>query len=152
MSYNDQQKNLNLLVTEGNVPSLMGRDWLQHLRLDWPRFFQVNSVQHTYQEILERHPTVFKDEMGCIKGTLVNPDAAPKFYKARSVTYSLKTKVEAELDCLEQAQILELVQFSNWAAPIVPVVKRDGSIRICGDYKLTVNQVEQTDTHPLPRI
>ena len=39
VSYNDQQKKLNLLVTEGNGPSLMGRDWLQHLRLDWPRFF-----------------------------------------------------------------------------------------------------------------
>ena len=26
VSYNDQQKKLNLLVTEGNGPSLMGRD------------------------------------------------------------------------------------------------------------------------------
>jgi hypothetical protein len=113
-------------------------------------------VQHTHQEILERHPDVFKNEMGCIKGTLAkfqaNPDAAPKFYMAKSVPYALTAKVEAELDRLEQDQILERVQFSNWAAPIVPVVKHDGSIRICGDYKLTVNQVAQTDTYPLPRI
>ena len=26
------------------------------------------------------------------------------------------------------------------AAPIVPVIKSDGSIRICGDYKVPVNQ------------
>ena len=44
------------------------------------------------------------------------------------------------------------MQFSDWAAPIVPVVKRDGTIRICGDYKLTVNQAATTDAYPLPRI
>ena len=40
----------------------------------------------------------------------------------------------------------------DWAAPIVPVVKRDGNIRVCGDYKLTVNAVSKTDPYPLPRI
>ena len=48
--------------------------------------------------------------------------------------------------------ILEAVQFSEWATPIVPVVKRDGSIKICGDYKLTVNQIAQVDTYPLPLV
>ena len=63
--------------------------------------------------------------------------------------YALKTKVEQELDRLEQQDVLEPVEFSNWAAPIVPVVKQDGSVRICGDYKLTVNQVAETDTYTL---
>ena len=48
--------------------------------------------------------------------------------------------------------ILEAVQFSEWPAPIVPVVKQDGSIRICADYKLTTNQVAQVDTYPLPLV
>ena len=34
----------------------------------------------------------------------------------------------------------------------MPVVKKDGSVRICGDYKVTVNQVAKTDTYPLPQI
>ena len=54
--------------------------------------------------------------------------------------YALRTKVEQELDRLEKSGIIEPVQFSEWAAPIVPVVKRDGAIRVCGDYKLTANQ------------
>jgi hypothetical protein len=41
---------------------------------------------------------------------------------------------------------------SNWAAPISPVVKPDGSIRICGDYRLTINQAVRIDAHPIPCI
>ena len=48
--------------------------------------------------------------------------------------------------------VVEAVKFSEWAAPIVPVMKRDGSIRVCGDYKLTINQVALVDTYPLPLV
>lgn len=35
---------------------------------------------------------------------------------------------------------------------MVPVLKADGSIRICGDYKVTINKYLITDRHPIPRI
>ena len=38
------------------------------------------------------------------------------------------------------------------AAPIVPVLKKDGTVRICGDYKLSVNQASKVDSYPLSRI
>ena len=44
------------------------------------------------------------------------------------------------------------MQFSEWATPIVPVVKRDKSFRICGDFKLTVNQVSHLESYPLPHV
>ena len=34
----------------------------------------------------------------------------------------------------------------------MPVVKSDGSIRICGDYKVTVNAVAKLETYPLPKV
>ena len=34
----------------------------------------------------------------------------------------------------------------------MPVVKKDGSVRICGDYRLTVNREAKPDTYPLPRV
>ena len=36
--HNNQQKILPLLVVKGGGPSLLGRDWLQHLHLDWTRY------------------------------------------------------------------------------------------------------------------
>ena len=60
---------------------------------------------------------------------------------------------EIELQNLEKQKIIEPVQFSHWAAPIVPIVKADGhSIRICGDYKTTVNRAAKLDKYPIPRI
>jgi len=64
----------------------------------------------------------------------------------------LRAKVDQELERLEKAGVIEPVQFAEWAAPIVPVLKRDGSVRVCGDYKVTVNQAVKPDTYPLPRI
>ena len=63
----------------------------------------------------------------------------------------LKPKVEDELKRLQDAGIISPVRSSPWAAPVVPVLKKDGKIRLCGDYKLTINQVAFTETYPLPR-
>ena len=61
-------------------------------------------------------------------------------------------KVEKELEKLERDDIISKIEMSDWASPIVPVLKKDGSVRICGDFKVTVNQVLQVDQYPLPRI
>ena len=34
----------------------------------------------------------------------------------------------------------------------MPILKKDGSIRICGDYKITVNRVAKVDSYPIPKI
>lgn len=41
---------------------------------------------------------------------------------------------------------------SEWAAPVVVVPKTDGSIRLCGDYKVTVNKCINEELYPLPTV
>lgn len=73
-----------------------------------------------------------------------------KFFKARSVP--TRKKINKEIDCLLADGILEPVKTSDWAAPIVPVLKQDGRIRIYGNFKLTVNKATEIEQYPLPNI
>ncbi|UYV71990.1 K02A2.6-like, partial [Cordylochernes scorpioides] len=48
--------------------------------------------------------------------------------------------------------ILQPIEYANWAAPIVPVMKKDGSLRICGNFRCTANKAIELDKYPLPSI
>ena len=41
VQYEDQFKKLVLVVTAGNGPSLLGRNWLNHINLNWKKLFAV---------------------------------------------------------------------------------------------------------------
>ena len=158
VEYKGQKAELPLVVVDGQGPNLLGRTWLRQLILDWYEIVTVKLVKEAQRldELLDRHSDLFKDELGLLKSQEVHihilPDVKPRFYKARPLPFSLKPKVDAELDKLLQAGIIEPVSFSQWAAPVVPVLKHDGSVRLCGDYKLTVNQAAKRDEYPLPVI
>ena len=72
--------------------------------------------------------------------------------KARPVPYAIRPKVDQEIDRLVKEGILEPIEHSDFGSPVVPVLKKNGQIRICGDYKLTLNPCLQTDPYPLPRV
>ena len=155
VEHNGQQMTLPLIVMEGQGPPLLRRNWLSVLKLDWQHIFGVES-NRSLQDVLTRFNEVFNEGLGTVLGVKakihVSPQATPIFHKARPVPYSLKLKIVDKLDRLLREGIIEPVQFSNWAAPIVPEPKGDGTIRICGDYKVTTNRVASLDKYPLPRI
>ena len=82
----------------------------------------------------------------------VDPGAHPRFYKARPLPYALRGRVDAEIGRLLRLGIITPVKQAQWDAPALPVVKSDNSIRLYGDYKITVNQASQPDPYPIPRI
>ncbi len=66
------------------------------------------------------------------------------------VPESQKEEVLRQLRKLEEASIISPSN-SPWASPLVIVKKKDGTLRLCVDYR-KVNAVTHKDSFPLPRI
>ena len=77
-------------------------------------------------------------------------DARPRFVKARPAPFAIRDSLKKALDAHVADGTMVRVDTSEWASPIVPVLKPDGTIRVCGDYSGTVNPAVDTTVHPLP--
>lgn len=155
VEYDDFTQTLLLYVVHKGGPALLGRDWLKKIQLDWKVIKETHSV-HTEKstnisELLEKYKDVFCYDVRSVKGItakLSPKENKPKYVKARAVPFSLRAKVEEELDRLEAEGTK--VQHSDWATPIVPVFKKNGSVRICGVF--TLNPLLLVDQYPPPKM
>ncbi|XP_061706840.1 uncharacterized protein K02A2.6-like [Cydia pomonella] len=81
-----------------------------------------------------RYSEVFAEGLGRYTGgevsLRVREGARPVFLRARPLAYALREPVERALDQLERDGVITPVDSSDWATPIVPVVKTDGTIWI----------------------
>ena len=165
ITYDGKEYIDDLYVIKGhNGPPLLGRTWLRKIKLDWNMINMVSStgsnipvdMSSQVHNLKKEYSDVFDNtklgKMKDIKATLnLKPDAVPKFIKARHTPYILKKKIEEELDRLVKLDVLVPVKHSKWATPVVPVSKPDGSIRLCGDFSVSVNPQLNVDVYPQPR-
>ena len=109
--HNAQSETLPLIVVDGSGPNLLGRNWLEKIRLDWTNIYNVTSNQ-SLENILLNHSELFRDELGCLNALpakiYIVPGAQQKFCKARPVPYFLRHRIELELQRLEKQAIIKL--------------------------------------------
>ncbi len=156
---NKQKVKLPLYVVKGKSPPLFGHEWLRNIKLDWREIKTVRTghkARETLEDVLKSHAKVFSEDLGTLKGfetpLTLKPGHQPKFCQACVVPYALRPKVEAEIDRLLQQGVISPVQFSDWETPFVPVIKRSSAMRICGDFKVTVNPALCVEHYPIPHI
>ena len=156
--YNGKNQTLPLIVVEKAGTSLFALDWIKAFKVDvnallyhntpttLPSPIDCNVIEkcdRDLQRVLDQYPAVFAHGLGlCTKvkaRLLLKDDAVPKFAKPRPVPFSRMDAVDKELHRLEDLCIITRVDHSEWATPIVVVQKPNGNVRICGDYKVTVN-------------
>ena len=108
------------------------------------------------QTLMRKHIDVFSDSIGCLKKITsslhLKENATPKFCKARPIPHSLKSKVETDPKNLQSEGIIQPISWSEWATPIVPVMKKNGAVCICEDFKVTINSQLKVEQYPLPKI
>nr|XP_029723943.1 uncharacterized protein K02A2.6-like [Aedes albopictus] len=167
VEFNGSKSRLPLYVVDSGKHPLLGREWLKVLAVDWNSVLRNTSTVHSINppaaspsvalnELFQTYGKVFEDSIGKISSVqarlTLKPNATPVFLKARKVPFNLQKVVEDELDKLVSEGVLTKVDNSNWATPIVPVRKSENRVRICGDYKQTVNPNLKVDRHPLPTV
>lgn len=128
------------------MPNLLGRtgrDWLSQVRLNWRQVTSVNTVTKE-MSLKQKYGGVFEKVFGVIKGfkgsLVLKETAQPIFCKPRPVPYALHGSVETEL----KSSVC-----SDWATPLVTVLKDYKSVRLCGGYRVTVNPHLKIDHYPL---
>ena len=137
-------------------PASLGKNWLNKIILNWHAIKKLYPVNQQLEEVVRKYPQLFEEGLGSLKEitakTNIDPTAKPIFHKARPVPYALREKIEQDLDRLEKAETFQPIQHSEWATPVVPVFKQDGTVRVCGDYKLTINKVSKLDGYPILKL
>lgn len=160
VTYRNRTKQLTFYVVHNGANPLLGREFMVKFQISFTsenyNISVMNSVDSEVKSLLDNYEKLFREELGCFNKFEVNlylkDGVKPKFFKPRPLPFALKSQVENELSRLTREGILVPVNYSDYATPIVPVLKQNGSVRICGDYSLTVNKDIYIDKYPLPRI
>ena len=160
---NCKGKFLRLRVAKSGLKnSLLGRDFLDILVPNWREQLggsSIKSLQSSYNidKLKKNFSAVFdKNNVAPVKNILVKIDlkkeAAPAFVRPYEIPFMLRDAVKTELNRLLKEGIISPVKYSNWASPVVIVRKKDGNVRLCVDFKKTVNPRIEVDTYPLLSI
>ena len=159
VQYNSHNVDLVLYVVPDSRHILFGRVWLEAIKLDWIEIkFRSRSGSVCLSRdcqldgLVSKHQDLFEGQLGLFKGIKARVElvegAKPVYTKPLRVPYALRPKVELELGKLEKAGVITPVTSSEWATGVVVVPKKNGAIRLCGNYKTNVNPQLKTVSPP----
>lgn len=155
IKYKNLSKMLKIVVVENGGPAILGRDFLRLFKIGFSNVNNLN-VNNELNILLDQYQDLFNGELGKFKYSKVHLEvkekSSPIFFQPRKVPFAFKHKVEEELDKLIANGVLTKVDTAEYGTPLVPILKEDGHIRICGDYKVTINKNLKDFNYPLPRI
>lgn len=147
-----------------NVPGLniLGIDWIEILQLwDIPISSVCNQLSVSSTPVIQfvdmvkdRFKILFDGSLGaCTQAEAVlylKENIQPVYKPKRPVPFAAYPAIDAELNRLENIGVIEKVNYSQWAAPIVAVTKANGTTRICGDFSTGLNDALESHRYPLP--
>ena len=130
---------------------LAGRDLLSKKVIPSINIYKIDEENNSTPDEGNKYAQLLGIK-GARAGIKVKEGAKPVEIPARELPVALKYKVHTELNKMEKAGLIEKVESSQWASPIVVTIKPGReSIRICGDYT-QVNKIIQNQTYLTPSI
>ena len=106
----------------------------------------LNDLIKEFKDVLSGKP----GKTNMIEHHINTGDTKPIKLPPYRVPQALQAMVKQEIKDMFDLRIIE-PSVSEWAAPIVPILKKYGSLRLCVDYR-RLNAISQNNAYPMPRI
>lgn len=156
VKFNNIKDVVKLYVIRNGQRPILGRNFLKQFKIKNLEIYNVMHGKEILKNLISSFEDLFSEKLGLLKNVKVSLDTVgnvqPVFVKARKIPYALVESVEKELKKLESDGIIEKIETTEWGTPLVPILKENGQIRICADYKVTLNKFLKDTNHPLPHI
>ncbi len=104
---------------------------------------QVQTLIRKYSKVWSKVPGRTEKVAHSVETGSAHPIRQPTY----RIPQAHKAEVVAEM---REARVI-VPSVSQWSSPIVPVRRKDGSLRICIDYR-KLNAVSRMDAYPMPSI
>jgi len=111
---------------------------------------EVRRIQAEFRDVFEAKPKCPPYRFDLSHTIRLQPGSAPTFHRPYRLSHVEKAEVEKQVAGLLQKGLIE-PSASPYGAPVLFVVKKDGSLRMCIDYR-ALNKITARDRFPLPRI
>jgi hypothetical protein len=121
--------------------------------------FSPEEIQ-TYTDLFKEFCDIFSwsyEEMPGIDPKIVEheitmyPDAKPVRQKLRPVNPRKATAIKAEVEKFLKAEFIYPIHLTQWVSNPMPVDKKEGTIRVCTDFR-DLNKACPKDNYPTPFI
>lgn len=157
IKYDKKQTTSNILVSSGKCGNVLDGDAAAQLGITPRQWEHCNSLlpNKTYQiGLANQFPNTFSGRVGLLKNfqatITVDSNIRSVIQAFRPVPYHQRQAVEDELDRMLAANIIELAKGgTQWQLPMVVVIKKDGSIRICTDGRPLKKAIIRARTAPV---
>ena len=106
----------------------------------------LDSLMSEFAQVLANTPRITQFAEHCIETGSARPVRLPAY----RIPHAYRETVRQEIEEMLEEGIIEHSN-SEWSSPIVLVGKKDGSLRLCVDYR-RLNSLSEADAYPMPRF
>ena len=153
-----EMSEVSRVLTDDGKPQFTSQDLSPELKalLNETAHNLTLSQMEGVQQLLKQYSGLFATKnsylgrTSVVKHNINTGDARPVKQPLRRIPAHITEEVNSQIDERLSKGVIE-PSTSPWASNIVLVKKKDGSTRICIDYR-RLNAVTEKDAYPLPRI
>ncbi|XP_077971377.1 uncharacterized protein LOC120341791 [Styela clava] len=157
---NESKCRTDFVVVKGNCQTLLGKEAatkLNVLRVGPVNAMSSKTIDTSNSDIFSKYGKLFEG-IGLLKDyklTLnIDKTVKPIAQSLRRIPYALRDKVDAKIDEMLKADLMEKAPegtWSSWISPLTVDHKKDGDIRICVDMR-RANQAILRERQPIPTV